>query len=90
MLEPVGPLQPLDDRHLWVAMLLETVEYRGDLAWLMNERVARMTPEGRRVLRTKLMLSVGRVEDDDADYFASRGETAHLLRESAVALPPSR
>ena len=56
----------------------------------MNERVARMTPEGRRVLRTKLMLSVGRVEDDDADYFASRGETAHLLRESAVALPPSR
>jgi hypothetical protein len=84
-MRPVGGLlEPVDDRRLWVAMLLETVEYRGDLAWLMSERVARMTPEGRRVLRTKLMLSVGRVEDDDADYFASRGERAHLLRESDV------
>jgi len=50
----------------------------------MSERVARMTPEGRRVLRTKLMLSVGRVEDDDLDYFTSRGERAHLLLESGV------
>jgi len=90
VLEPVGPLDRPSERHLWVAMLLETAEYRSDLAWLVHRRVARMTPEARRVLRTKLMLSVGRVADDDADYFSSRGEREHLLREPYSVAPSPR
>jgi len=89
-LDPVGPLSRLDERYLWVAMLLETMEYRGDLSWLLRRRVARMTPEERRTLRTKLMLSGGRTTDEDADYLLARGEQEHFVpapRPSAGSLP---
>jgi hypothetical protein len=72
-LEPLAGLVGGDANRFQVADLGEIMSFGGERHELSRHRRARMTPEGRRLLRIKLSFYFGRVEDGDAQYLEELG-----------------
>jgi hypothetical protein len=62
-----------DANSFRVADLGQIMSFGGERQELSRHRRARMTPEGRRLLRIKLSFFFGRVEDGDAQYLEEHG-----------------
>jgi len=72
-LEPLAGLIEGDANSFRVADLGPIMSFQGERQRLTRYRRARMTPEGRRLLRIKLSFYFGRAEDGDAEYLQGRG-----------------
>lgn len=73
-LREVSPHLPeLGRDRLWIAVLNDVFSYHGDQSELRKLRIARMTAEGRRLLRLNLMSLWGRATEDDAAVLAGAG-----------------
>lgn len=73
-LEPIdGVLPTLPAPSQQVAELTRIISFTGGCASLTNMRAARLSPEGRRILRIKLALFWGRPEKEDAAYLEANG-----------------
>ena len=68
-----GVLNELKANRLWAADLQRTVAYYGDCSQFAAARTARMTAQGRRLLRIKLSLLWSRVEQGDLELLQSLG-----------------
>jgi hypothetical protein len=56
-----------------IADLGQIISLEGEVQQLQNYRQARMSPEGRRLVRIKLMYFFGRAEEEDVAYLNARG-----------------
>ena len=74
LIEPIPGIldDPGENRYL-VAKLHQSATFSGDCTPLLKTRRARMTAEARRLLRIKLGVLWGRVEEDDVDELKRRG-----------------
>ncbi|HUY47393.1 MAG TPA: hypothetical protein VMV92_16950 [Streptosporangiaceae bacterium] len=61
------------DGRIFVADLTSIQSYSGTISDFQESRVAMMTPAGRRLLRIRLALFWGRVEQEDELWFEERG-----------------
>ena len=72
-LDPLDHLVEEPDYRYTVADLGQIISFGGQREDLNPYRQARMTPEGRRLLRIKLTYYFGRAENDDANHLEERG-----------------
>jgi hypothetical protein len=74
---PIGPvdghLKPKSDGRVLTVDFTRTTNFLGDLAWLQAKRVARMSPEARRLLRLRLALHWSREEPEDGRILRDLG-----------------
>lgn len=72
-LTPFGDYLERTGRRIFVADLTQIQSYSGEISEFQESRVAVMTPAGRRLLRIRLALFWGRVEQEDEVWFDERG-----------------